>query len=107
VIALDLGTITMIQGVGFLDLGTRFISSTMYSSLHGPRYDTFSTTPFTGSRLVLHASLLKGPRSHTSSNTPFTSFRLVLRVVCSMGLAPILSVLLRLLVHDLYYVQVY
>jgi cobyric acid synthase len=29
VIALDPGTITMIQGVGFLDLGTQFVSDTM------------------------------------------------------------------------------
>jgi hypothetical protein len=68
--------------------------------LKGPRSHTLSTTPFTGSRLVLRASLLKGPRSHTSSNTLFTSLRLVLRVVYCMGLAPILPVLLRILVHD-------
>jgi hypothetical protein len=47
--------------------------------LHGPRSRASSTTPFTGSRLVLRASLLKGPRSHTSINTPFTSLQLVLR----------------------------
>jgi hypothetical protein len=46
----------------------------------GLRSHTFSNTPFTGSQLVLHASLLKGPRSHTSSNAQITSSRLVLYV---------------------------
>jgi hypothetical protein len=36
--------------------------------LKGSHSHTFSITPFTGSRLVLRASLLKGPCSHTSSN---------------------------------------
>jgi hypothetical protein len=48
--------------------------------LKGPRSHIFSTTPFTGSRLVLRASLLKGPRSHTFSNAQITSFRLVFYV---------------------------
>jgi hypothetical protein len=68
--------------------------------------NTSSIILFTGSRMVLRASLLKGSRSHTSSNTSFTGLRLVLRGVYCMGLAPILSVLLRLLVHDWYYMQV-
>jgi hypothetical protein len=53
----------------------------MCTLLHGPRFHTSSTTPFTGSRLVLRANLVKGSRSHTSSNTLFTSSRLVLCVV--------------------------
>jgi hypothetical protein len=43
-------------------------------------------------------SLLKGPRSHTSITTPFTSSQLVLRAVYGKDIAPMLSVLLRLLV---------
>jgi hypothetical protein len=79
----------------------------MYSSLHGPRCHTFPVLlHLLVHNLRLRASLLRGPRSHTSSNTPFTSLRLVLRVVYSMGLAPTLSILLRLLIHDWYYVQV-
>jgi hypothetical protein len=45
-------------------------------------------------------SLLHGPRSHTSSTTLSIGPLLVLRGVYCMGLAPILLVLLRLLVHD-------
>jgi hypothetical protein len=41
--------------------------------------NTSSITPFTSSRLLLHASLLKRPHSHTSSTTPFTGLQLVLR----------------------------
>jgi hypothetical protein len=73
--------------------------------LKGLHSHTSSTSPFTGSGLVLRACFLKGPRSHTSSNTLFTSLRLVLRVVYCMGLAPILPVTLYyLLVYDWYYV---
>jgi hypothetical protein len=50
-------------------------------------------------------SLLHGPHSHTSSTTPSTGSRLILRRVYCMGLAPILSVLLSLLVHDWYYIE--
>jgi hypothetical protein len=41
---------------------------------------TSSTTPFTGLRLLLRASLLKGPRSHSSNNALIISFQLVLYV---------------------------
>jgi hypothetical protein len=50
-------------------------------------------------------SLLHGPCPHTPSTTPSTGSRLVLQQVYCMGLAPILQVLLRLLVHDWYYVE--
>jgi hypothetical protein len=52
-------------------------------------------------------SLLHESYSHTSITTPSTGSRLVLHGFYCMGLAPILLVLLCLLVHDLYYVQVY
>jgi hypothetical protein len=49
------------------------------------------------------SSLLHGPCPHTPHTTPATGSRLVLPRVYCMGLAPILPVLLRLLVHDWYY----
>jgi hypothetical protein len=50
-------------------------------------------------------SLLHGPCSRTSSTIPSTGSKLVLHGVYYMGLAPILPLLLRLLVHELYYVE--
>jgi hypothetical protein len=50
-------------------------------------------------------SLLHGPFFHTYSTTPSTGSRLVLRRVYCMGPAPILTLLLHLLVHVWYYVE--
>jgi hypothetical protein len=50
-------------------------------------------------------SLLYGACSHTFSTTPSTGFRLVLHRVYCMGLTPILPVLLHLLVFDWYFVE--
>jgi hypothetical protein len=46
------------------------------------------------------SSLLLRPRSHNSSTTPSTGSRLVLHRVCCKGLATIVPLLLHLLVHD-------
>jgi hypothetical protein len=97
--------------------------------LKGPRSHTSSNTSFSSLQLVLRASLLKGPcsillvtlrllvsdmysmllkapRSHTS-RIRFTGSQLVLHVVYYMSIALILPVLLHLLVHDWYDMQVY
>jgi hypothetical protein len=69
------------------------------------RSHTYSATPSTGSRLVVRGVYCMGSLLYTSSTTPSTGSRLVLGGVYCMGLAPILPVLLRLLVHDWYYVE--
>jgi hypothetical protein len=50
-------------------------------------------------------SLLQGHHSFTANTTQFTGSRLVLHVAYYKGIIPILLVLLRLLVHDWYYVK--
>jgi hypothetical protein len=57
-----------------------FMTGTMCKFTEGVSLHIFSTIPFTGSRLVLRASLLKGHRSHNSSNAQITSFQLVFYV---------------------------
>jgi hypothetical protein len=97
--------ILMVSRRNRLKLPARFISPLLVD-VQSPSH-TSSTTLITCSWLKLRASLLNKPRSHTSSNTLFTNLRLVLQVVYCFGLTPILLVKLRLLVLDLYYVQVY
>jgi hypothetical protein len=77
-----------------------YVEFTAWASL--PYFQYYSVYWFTTGTTW---SLLHGPHSHTSSTTPSTGSPLVLRGVYCMGLAPILPVLFHLLVHDWYYVQ--
>jgi hypothetical protein len=112
--------ILMVRPRNRLKLPARFISPLLID-FQSPSH-TSSTTPFTGSRLVLHGvccmasipnfqyysvywfttgttwSLLHGHCSQTSSTTLFTGSWLVLHGVYWRGLAPILPVTPRLLV---------
>jgi hypothetical protein len=77
----------------------------MWSLLLGTCSHTSITTPSnwftTGTMLIL----MHGPRSYTSSTTPSTTSSLLLHGIYCTSLAPILSLLLRLLIHDWYYMD--
>jgi hypothetical protein len=80
-----------------------FTTSTTCNLLKGPRPNIFSSVYwFTTSTTW---SLLHGSHSHTSSTTPSTGSRLVLHGVYCKGFVPTLPVLFCLLVHDWYYMQ--
>jgi hypothetical protein len=76
------------------------MESTAWDLLPTPSTNLSNWFP-TGTMLIL----VHGPRSHTSSTTLSTTSKLVLRSVYCMGLAPVLSLLVHLLVHDWYYVE--